>query len=41
MDRSRFRDDVVAARLRLRERFLARMRATPGIADAKPLGRCE
>jgi len=38
MDRSRFRDDVVAARLRLRERFLARMRATPGIADTKPLG---
>ncbi len=38
MDRSRFRDDVVAARLRLRERFFARMRETPAMADTKPLG---
>jgi DMSO/TMAO reductase YedYZ molybdopterin-dependent catalytic subunit len=29
---------IVEARLRLRERFLARMAATPGVADAAPLG---
>jgi len=30
---------VVAARLRLRERFLARTAATPALSDPKPLGR--
>ena len=29
---------IVAARLRLRERFLARTAATPGVADPQPLG---
>ena len=29
---------IVEARLRLRERFLARMEATPGVADPRPLG---
>jgi DMSO/TMAO reductase YedYZ molybdopterin-dependent catalytic subunit len=33
------KDVVVSARLRLRERFLARMKATPGVSDQKPLGR--
>jgi len=28
----------VAARLRLRDRFLSKMQATPGVADTKPLG---
>jgi DMSO/TMAO reductase YedYZ molybdopterin-dependent catalytic subunit len=32
------RDRVVAARLRLRERFLARMSSTPAHSDARPLG---
>lgn len=32
------REQIVAARLRLRERFLAKMDATPGVSDAKPLG---
>lgn len=32
------RDRIVEARLRLRERFLARMRATPALADARPMG---
>jgi len=31
-------DEIVAARLRLRERFLAKMQSTPSVADAKPLG---
>jgi DMSO/TMAO reductase YedYZ molybdopterin-dependent catalytic subunit len=31
-------EEIVAARLRLRERFLAKMEATPGRADAQPLG---
>ena len=31
-------EEIVAARLRLRERFLAKMHATPSLADAKPLG---
>jgi DMSO/TMAO reductase YedYZ molybdopterin-dependent catalytic subunit len=31
-------EEVVAARLRLRERFLARMQATPALSDARPLG---
>ena len=38
MSRERTREEVVAARLRLRERFLAKMQATPGVSDAKPLG---
>jgi DMSO/TMAO reductase YedYZ molybdopterin-dependent catalytic subunit len=29
---------IVAARLRLRERYLARMQQTPAVADAQPLG---
>jgi DMSO/TMAO reductase YedYZ molybdopterin-dependent catalytic subunit len=29
---------VVAARMRLRERFLERMKRTPGVADARPMG---
>lgn len=29
---------VMAARLKLRERFLERMRATPGLTDSEPLG---
>ena len=29
---------VVAARMRLRERFLDKMRWTPGVADARPMG---
>lgn len=29
---------IVEARMRLRDRFLARMEATPGVADPKPLG---
>jgi DMSO/TMAO reductase YedYZ molybdopterin-dependent catalytic subunit len=29
---------IIEARLRLRERFLAQMKATPGAADPKPLG---
>ncbi len=32
------REQVVAARLRLRERFLAKMQATPAMSDATPLG---
>jgi DMSO/TMAO reductase YedYZ molybdopterin-dependent catalytic subunit len=32
------RDRIVAARLRLRERFLARSAATPALADPQPLG---
>lgn len=32
------RERIVAARLRLRERFLARMARTPGVADAQPQG---
>lgn len=32
------RERIVAARLRLRARFLERMRQTPGVADAAPLG---
>ena len=31
-------EQIVAARLRLRERFLAKMESTPGRSDAKPLG---
>ncbi len=31
-------DRIVEARMKLRERFLARMRETPSRADAKPLG---
>ena len=34
----RTREEVVAARLRLRERFLAKMHATPSMSDARPLG---
>jgi DMSO/TMAO reductase YedYZ molybdopterin-dependent catalytic subunit len=30
--------EIVASRLRLRERFLRKMEATPGVSDAKPLG---
>jgi len=30
--------EVVAARLRLRERFFAKIQSTPGVSDAKPLG---
>ncbi len=29
---------VVAARMKLRERFLDRMKRTPGVADARPMG---
>jgi len=29
---------VVASRMRLRERFLERMKRTPGVADARPMG---
>jgi DMSO/TMAO reductase YedYZ molybdopterin-dependent catalytic subunit len=29
---------IIAARLRLRERFLAQMKSTPGASDPKPLG---
>lgn len=32
------RDRIIAARLRLRDRFLAEMSASPGVADARPLG---
>jgi DMSO/TMAO reductase YedYZ molybdopterin-dependent catalytic subunit len=32
------REEIVAARLRLRERFLRKMEATPGVSDAMPLG---
>jgi DMSO/TMAO reductase YedYZ molybdopterin-dependent catalytic subunit len=32
------RDEIVAARLRLRERFLGKMKATPSVADPRPLG---
>lgn len=32
------RERLIAARLRLRERFLARMRETPAVADAQPQG---
>jgi DMSO/TMAO reductase YedYZ molybdopterin-dependent catalytic subunit len=39
MTRKPTQDEIVAARLRLRERFLAKMHATPSMADAKPLGR--
>jgi DMSO/TMAO reductase YedYZ molybdopterin-dependent catalytic subunit len=31
-------EQIVASRLRLRERFLAKMKATPSLSDAKPLG---
>jgi DMSO/TMAO reductase YedYZ molybdopterin-dependent catalytic subunit len=31
-------EEIVAARLRLRERFLAKMKETPSLSDAKPLG---
>ena len=31
-------EEVVAARLRLRERFLAKMHETPAMSDARPLG---
>jgi DMSO/TMAO reductase YedYZ molybdopterin-dependent catalytic subunit len=31
-------DDIVAARLRLRERFLTKMQQSAGVADAKPQG---
>jgi len=34
----RTREEIVAARLRLRERFIARMQVTPGVSDARPLG---
>ena len=39
MTRKPTQDEIVAARLRLRERFLAKMQSTPSMADAKPLGR--
>jgi DMSO/TMAO reductase YedYZ molybdopterin-dependent catalytic subunit len=32
------KEAIVAVRLRLRERFLAKIHATPGVADAAPLG---
>ena len=32
------RDRIVAARLRLRERFLARSAQTPAVADPQPQG---
>jgi DMSO/TMAO reductase YedYZ molybdopterin-dependent catalytic subunit len=38
LSRKPTQEEIVAARLRLRERFLAKMEATPGRADAKPLG---
>jgi DMSO/TMAO reductase YedYZ molybdopterin-dependent catalytic subunit len=34
----RTKEEVVAARMRLRERFLSKMHATPAMSDAKPLG---
>ncbi|HZR80735.1 MAG TPA: molybdopterin-dependent oxidoreductase [Candidatus Binatia bacterium] len=37
-DRSDAAARIVDARLRLRERFLERMRATPAVSDARPLG---
>ena len=37
-DKAPTQEQIVAARLRLRERFLAKIRATPGVSDAKPLG---
>jgi DMSO/TMAO reductase YedYZ molybdopterin-dependent catalytic subunit len=37
-DRERAQARIVQARLRLRERFLDRMNATPSIADGKPMG---
>jgi len=38
LSKSPSRKEIVASRLRLRERFLAKMEATPGVSDAKPLG---
>jgi DMSO/TMAO reductase YedYZ molybdopterin-dependent catalytic subunit len=31
-------EEIVASRLRLRERFLRKMESTPGVADTRPLG---
>jgi len=38
MSRTPSQAEIVASRLRLRERFLRKIEATPGSADAKPLG---
>ena len=38
MSRKPTREEIVAARLRLRERFLGKMQATPSVADPRPLG---
>lgn len=38
MSKTVSQEQIVAARLRLRERFLKKIEATPGVADAKPLG---
>lgn len=37
-DASSPRERIIAARLRLRERFLERIKATPAIADPRPMG---
>ena len=38
MSRAPSQAEIVALRLRLRERFLRKMESTPGVSDTKPLG---
>ena len=38
MSKAPSQEQIVASRLRLRERFLRKMESTPGVSDTKPLG---